>query len=177
MYFADGREYDYVYVPEALLAGMVAGAAEAVVNTPFELLKLRAQLGSASFKRHSSTNAVQNVNPVISKLLCGYAPNMKSWNHTISLLSVLPNKNSGMVDALKRYPWMLTGSGRAPLASDVQTLANVISLEGWSVLRRGLRSGIIRDSVFGGIFFSTWQFFHIAMLDWKASSIDPPPRY
>lgn len=176
MYFADGREYDYVYVPEALLAGMVAGAAEAVVNTPFELLKLRAQLGS-SVKRHSSTNVVQNVNPAISKLLRGYAPNMKSWNHTISLLSVLPNKNPGMVDALKGHPWMLTGSGRVPLASDVRTLANVISLEGWPVLRRGLQAGITRDSIFGGIFFSTWQFFHIAMLDWKASSIDPPPRY
>jgi hypothetical protein len=43
---ADGREDDYVYYSEAMLAGIAAGAVEAVFCTPFELFKLKNQVSS-----------------------------------------------------------------------------------------------------------------------------------
>lgn len=176
-FFKDGREDNYVYVSEALLAGMAAGVIEAVVCTPFELLKLRRQVASASrFGTIGSVKPMQDSSQVISKLLPGYTPDMKAWNHTIGLLSTLSTNSSNMVGALRQYPWMLTGSGRPPLASDVKGPLEIISLEGRSALWRGLRSGITRDCVFGGVFFSTWQFFHIGMLNWMALDINPPPR-
>lgn len=175
---ADGREDNYVYVSEALLAGMAAGGVEAVICTPFELLKLRKQVASASGYRTISTiNVMQDSTPVISKLLPGYTPDVRAWNSTVGILSNLSPKHMDIVGALKHYPWMLTGSGRPPLASEVKRPQDVISLEGWNSLWRGLRSGIARDCIFGGIFFSTWQFLHIAMLNWKAIDINPPPRF
>ncbi|KAI8027660.1 Histone-lysine N-methyltransferase EZ3 [Camellia lanceoleosa] len=42
---ADGREDNYVHVSEAFMAGIAAGAVESVVSSPFELIKLRAQIG------------------------------------------------------------------------------------------------------------------------------------
>uniref|UniRef100_A0A804RKQ5 Mitochondrial carrier protein n=2 Tax=Zea mays TaxID=4577 RepID=A0A804RKQ5_MAIZE len=75
-----------------------------------------------------------------------------------------------------QHPWMLTGSGKPPLPSDVHLPSRVILLEGWGALWRGLRSGIARDCVFGGMFFSTWQFLHTVMLTWKAVNMSPKPR-
>jgi hypothetical protein len=72
---------------------------------------------------------------------------------------------------------MITGSGRPPSVCDVRRPSNIISLEGWGALWRGNWSGVVRDSVFSGIFFSSWQFLHRAMLDWKAVGMDPPPRF
>ncbi|XP_038978084.1 uncharacterized protein LOC113461911 [Phoenix dactylifera] len=175
-FYKDGREDNYVYVSEALLAGIAAGAIESVMCTPFELLKLRRQVSATRIKTSSSHKAMQESTPLISKLLPGYTPGVKAWNNTVGLLSTLSPKHPDMVGVLKQYPWMLTGSGRPPLASDVKGPFNIISLEGWSALWRGLRPGIARDCVFGGVFFSTWQFFHIAMLNWKALDINPPPR-
>ncbi|KAJ0970021.1 hypothetical protein J5N97_022898 [Dioscorea zingiberensis] len=123
-----------------------------------------------------STKNLIELAPVASKLLPSYNPDLKAWNQTLGVLSTLPEKHSNMAVALKQYPWMLTGSGRPPLASEVKRTADIISLEGWKALWRGLRPGIIRDCVFSGVFFSTWQFFHIGMLNWKALDINPPPR-
>ncbi|XP_022747024.1 uncharacterized protein LOC111296816 isoform X2 [Durio zibethinus] len=174
----DGREDNFVYVSEALMAGMAAGAVESLTSSPFELLKLRAQVTSASrISRATPVTENKPVGPVIGRLLRGYTPDMKALNHYVGMLSILNSKHPNMVGAIQEYPWMMTGSGRPPSVYDVQRPSEIISLEGWGALWRGLRSGVARDSVFGGIFFSTWQFLHQAMLDWKAVGMDPPPRY
>lgn len=174
----DGREDTYVYVSEAMLAGIAAGAVEAVVRTPFELVKHRKQTASTS-KSHTMRTAGprSDSTSIISKLLPKYAPDVKAWSHTSGLLSSLPSKLSSLDPALKGYPWMLTGSGRPPLASFVNGPLDIISLEGCSALWRGLRAGIARDCVFGGFFFAVWQFFHIGMLTWKALDLVPSPRF
>ncbi|PKA47685.1 putative envelope ADP,ATP carrier protein, chloroplastic [Apostasia shenzhenica] len=163
-----GREDNYVYVSESMLAGIAAGAVEAVVCTPFELVMHRKQVASTSPSRTLGPG-------MATKLLPKYSPNVKAWIHTIGLLSSLPTKHSNLDSALKKYPWMLTGSGKLPLASSVRGPLDINSLEGSSALWRGLRAGITRDSVYGGIFFSLWQFIHIGMLNWKALDINPPP--
>lgn len=175
---SDGREDNYVYVSEALMAGMVAGAAEALISSPFELMKVRAQVSSA-IRVQTSTSVAENVtaSPVIRRLLHGYTPDLKALSHSTGLLSILTNKYPDLMGALQEYPWMMSGSGRPPLVSSVRRPSDIVSLEGWGALWRGLRSGVVRDSVFGGIFFSSWQFLHRAMLDWKAVGMDPEPRY
>ncbi|KAF5777638.1 hypothetical protein HanXRQr2_Chr12g0538031 [Helianthus annuus] len=40
---------------------------------------------------------------------------------------------------------------------------------------RGIRSGLVRDCIFGGVFFFQLA-IHRAMLDWKAVGMDPIPR-
>ncbi|KAF8413272.1 hypothetical protein HHK36_001248 [Tetracentron sinense] len=176
-FYTDGREDNHVYVSEALLAGIAAGALEAFLSTPFELFKLRAQVTSASRIPNSrSVTAKQVSAPVVARLLQGYTPLKKAWDNTASLLSALSTKHPNMVGALKEYPWMITGSGKPPSVYNVRRPLDVISLEGWDALWRGLRSGLVRDCIFGGVFFSSWQFLHIAMLDWKAIEMDPPPR-
>ncbi|KAJ4963987.1 hypothetical protein NE237_023926 [Protea cynaroides] len=176
-FYKDGREDNYVYVSEALLAGIAAGALEALISTPFELLKLRAQVTAAVHLPASSSFTANQVNtPVIARLLRGCTLDKKAWDHTIKLLSTLSNKHPNMVGALKEYPWMLTGSGRPPSVYDVKRPLSIISLEGWGALWRGLRPSVVRDSIFGGIFFSSWQFLHIRVLEQKAMEMNPPPR-
>ncbi|XP_007031682.2 PREDICTED: mitochondrial arginine transporter BAC2 [Theobroma cacao] len=173
----DGREDNYVYVSEALMAGMAAGAVESLTSSPFELIKLRAQVTSASrFSRSTPVTENKSVVPAIARLLCGYTPEMRTLNHSVGMLSILNSKHPNMVGAIQDYPWMMTGSGKPPPVYDVRRPSQIISLEGWGALWRGLRSGVARDSIFGGIFFSTWQFLHRAMLDWKAVGMDPLPR-
>ncbi|KAG8364115.1 hypothetical protein BUALT_Bualt19G0093200 [Buddleja alternifolia] len=117
------------------------------------------------------------VPPLVSRLLPRYSLDMTALNNSVGLLSPLTTKNANMLDALKEYPWMMTGSGRPPAVSNVRMPPDIISLEGWTALWRGLRSGLVRDSIFGGVFFSSWQFLHQAMLNWKAVGMDPMPRY
>ncbi|KAG6792596.1 hypothetical protein POTOM_001748 [Populus tomentosa] len=176
-YCKDGREYSYVYVSEALMAGMVAGALESLVCSPFELIKLRAQVTSAS-RVPRSTPVTENraAAPIIAKLLPGHTPDKKALNHFVTLLSTLTSKHPNLAGALLEYPWMMTGSGKAPPVCDVRKLSSIISLEGWGALWRGIRSGLVRDSIFGGVFFSGWQFMHDVMLNWKAVGMDPIPR-
>ncbi|KAL7001957.1 hypothetical protein U1Q18_003105 [Sarracenia purpurea var. burkii] len=177
-FYKDGREYNDVYVSEALMAGIVAGAVESLVSSPFELIKLRAQVTSAS--RIPSSTAVTEraaVSPFLGRLLPRYSPDMRTLNHSVGLLSTLTTKNPNIIGALKEYPWMMTGSGRPPSVCDVRRPLDVITFEGWGALWRGLRSGVVRDSIFGGIFFSSWQFLHQAMLTWKAVNMDPSPRF
>lgn len=160
------------------MAGIVSGAVESLISSPFELIKLRAQVATASRvpSSASSTKKVA-VSPIIERLLRGYTPDMKTLNCSAGLLSTLTSKHPKMMGALQEYPWMMTGSGRPPLVSNVTRPSQIISLEGWEALWRGLGSGVVRDSVFGGIFFSSWQFLHQALLYWKAAGMNPPPRF
>ncbi|RDY13019.1 hypothetical protein CR513_02112, partial [Mucuna pruriens] len=173
----DGRENNYLFASEALLAGMAAGAIETVVSSPFELIKLRMQATSASYVPSSSFALEKGARtPLIARLLHGSYPDKRSLNLYVGLISTLTTKNTNVTSALLDYPWTMTGSGKPPSVSNVRRPSDIISLEGWSTLWRGLRAGIVRDSVFGGVFFSTWQFFHQAMIGWKAVGMNPLPR-
>ncbi|KAJ1402281.1 Mitochondrial substrate/solute carrier [Sesbania bispinosa] len=176
-FYKDGREDNYLYASEALLAGMVAGATETFISSPFELIKLRMQVTSASYVPSSKFALEEGARkPLIARLLNGCYPDKRSLNQYVSLISTLTTKNTNISGALLEYPWTMTGSGKPPSVCNVRRPLDIISLEGWSTLWRGFRSGIVRDSVFGGIFFSCWQLLHQAMLDWKAVGMNPPPR-
>lgn len=177
-FYKDGREDNYVYASEALIAGIATGALESVINTPFEIIKIRSQVTSASLVPSSAPAVATNpVSPSIARLLRGHYMDMKALNKSTGLLSTLNTKYPNMINALKDYPWMMTGSGRPPAVYNVRSPLDIITLEGWGALWRGLRSGIFRDSIFCGVFFSSWQVLHQALLDWKAVSMNPPPRY
>jgi hypothetical protein len=174
---ADGREDDYVYYSEAMLAGIAAGAVEAVFCTPFELFKLKNQVSSVIPSKAVALQVLHTESfLLLSKVLPGYVPDMRVWNNAVNLLSDLSPKHPDMFSARKQHPWMLTGSGKPPLPSDIPLPSRVISLEGWCALWKGLRPTIARDCVFGGMFFSTWQFIHTAILTWKAVNMNPEPR-
>ncbi|XP_057421327.1 mitochondrial arginine transporter BAC2 [Lotus japonicus] len=173
----DGREDNYVYPSEALLAGMAAGAIETFISSPFELIKLRMQVSSASYIPSSNFALEEGGRkPLVARLLNGCHPEKRSLNQYVDLISTLKPKNANLEGALLEYPWTMTGSGKPPSVCNVRRPSDIISLEGWSTLWRGFRSGLVRDSVFGGIFFSSWQLLHQAMLDWKAVGMNPPPR-
>lgn len=180
-YVADGREDNYVHVSEALLAGLMAGAVESLICSPFELVKLRAQVTSAVRLPTPISPVGQQralaLAPSMSRFLPGYTLDHKALNHSVSLLSTLTTKHPNIKVALQEYPWMMTGSGRAPAVSNVHRPSDIMTLEGWGAFWRGLRSGIARDSIFSGVFFSTWQFMHRSMLIWKGIEMDPPPRF
>lgn len=147
---------------------------ESLITSPFELFTIRAQVTTAS-RIPNSEKAV--VSSSIAKLLRGYSPDIKALNHSVGLLSTLNPNHANLTGSLKEYPWMMTGTGRAPPVYHVTKPLDVVSLEGWGALWRGIRSGVFRDSIFGGVFFSSWQFLHRAMLDWKAVGMDPIPRF
>ncbi|XP_010532513.1 PREDICTED: mitochondrial arginine transporter BAC2 [Tarenaya hassleriana] len=175
-FYKDGREDNSLNVSEAYLAGMAAGAAETLMTSPFELLKVREQVAAASRAPNTAAVAETAHTPqVISRLLRTYTPDLRALNQTVGLLSVLNPKHPNMTAALQEYPWMMTGTGNPPSVLDVRRPFDVASLEGWRALWKNLRSGIVRDSLYGGIFFATWQFLHQAMLDWKAVGMNPPP--
>lgn len=178
-YVADGREDDYVHVSEALLAGLMAGAVESLICSPFELVKLRAQVTSAVriCRPVSVVGQEGALAPSMSRFLHGHTLDQKALNHSVGLLSTLTTKHLNIKSALQEYPWMMTGSGRPPAVSNVCRPSDIMSLEGWGAFWRGIRSGIARDSIFSGIFFSTWQFMHQSMLIWKSIEMDRPPRF
>ncbi|KAI3752804.1 hypothetical protein L2E82_24841 [Cichorium intybus] len=171
-FYKDGRKDNYVYVSEALLAGIASGAMESLITSPFELFTIRAQVTTASRIPNLEKTVVPSS---IGKLLRGYSPDIKALNHSVGLLSTLNTNHANLTGSLKDYPWMMTGTGRAPPVYHVRRPLDVVSLEGWGALWRGIRSGVFRDSIFGGVFFSTWQFLDRAMLDWKAVGMDPIP--
>lgn len=160
------------------MAGMVAGATEALVSSPFEIIKLRAQVASASVVP-ASTFALEKgaSSPLIARVINGCYPDTRSLNHYVGLISSLTNKSPNLTGALLEYPWTMTGSGKPPSVCHVRRPSDIISLEGWGTFWRNIRSGVARDSVFGGVFFSSWQFLHQTLLDWKAAGMDPPPRF
>ncbi|KAI7738695.1 hypothetical protein M8C21_030797 [Ambrosia artemisiifolia] len=175
-FYKDGRKDNYVYVSEALIAGIVAGGVESLMSSPFELFTVRAQVAAASRVPNSSTNLQKtSVSSPAANLLRGYHPDGKTLDHSVGLLSTLNTKQSNLTGSLKEYPWMMTGTGRAPPVYHVKRPIDVISLEGWGAMWRGIRSGLVRDCIFGGVFFSSWQFLHRLMLDWKAVGMDPIP--
>ncbi|KAK1440309.1 hypothetical protein QVD17_06134 [Tagetes erecta] len=175
-FYKDGRKDNYVYVSEALMAGIVSGCVESLMSSPFELFTVRAQVAAASRVANSSTSLqTTSVSSSVAKLVRGYNPDVKALNHSVGLLSTLDTKHVNLTGSLKEYPWMMTGTGRAPPVYHVRRPIDVVSLEGWGAMWRGIRSGLVRDSVFGGVFFSSWQFLHRAMLDWKAVGMDPIP--
>lgn len=173
----DGRADNYVYVSEAMMAGIAAGAVESVVCSPFEIVKLRSQVTSA-IRMSSSASVAEHssISPLIARLLSRYSLESSAFNNSVGLLSTLNTKFPSMIDRLREYPWMMTGSGRPPSVADVRWPSAMFTLEGLGTFWRGLRPGLVRDSVFGGIFFSSWEFLHQAMLDWKAVGMKPPPR-
>ncbi|KAF3602772.1 hypothetical protein F2Q69_00034655 [Brassica cretica] len=69
----------------------------------------------------------------------------------------------------------IMNSGNPPSAMDVKRPLDVASLEGVRALWRNLRSGLIRDCLYGGVFFGTWQFLPEAMIGWKAVGTNPLP--
>lgn len=177
-FYKDGREDDYLLLSEALLAGFASGTVESLVSSPFEMIKVRAQVASAS--RNMATPSIAEksvVPPLVSRLLPRYSLDMTAMSKSIGLLSTLTTRNENILGSLKEYPWMMTGSGKPPPVSNVRTLSEIVSLEGWTALWRGFRSGVVRDSIFGGLFFSSWQFLHQAMINWKAVNMDPMPRH
>ncbi|KFK22902.1 hypothetical protein AALP_AAs72951U000200 [Arabis alpina] len=175
-FYKDGRHDKYVSASEAFLAGMVGGAAETVMSSPFELIKVRKQVTAASRAPNvASVAETAAVSPMITKLLRRYTLDVKSLTQTVNLLSVLNHKHPNMTAALQEYPWMMTGTGNPPSAMDVKRPLDVASLEGWRALWKNLRSGLIRDCLYGGVFFSTWQFLHEAMIGWKAAGMNPLP--
>ncbi|KAF6164916.1 hypothetical protein GIB67_017119 [Kingdonia uniflora] len=179
-FYKDGREDNYIDVSEAFLGGITAGFVESFISTPFELIKLREQVYGASRLTATPSTTTSHVTPTstfVARLLRGYSPHKNVWDCTLGLLSTLPTKHSNMVGALREYPWMLTGSGKPPAVYEVRKPLHIISLEGYHALWRGLRPTIVRDCVFGGMFFSCWQFLHLEMLHWKSMAMDPPPRY
>lgn len=177
---ADGRARDenFLYFSEAFWLGTVAGAAESLVSSPFEIIKLRHQVTAASrVASATSTTDRKAVAPIIESLLRGYSPDKKILSEYVVLLSVLNPKHPDMASALQSYPWMMTGSGRPPSVCDVKRPLDIVSLEGWRALWKGLRPGLIRDSVFGGIFFSSWEIIRDLMLFSKGAKMNPLPRY
>ncbi|KAH6813512.1 Mitochondrial substrate carrier family protein [Perilla frutescens var. frutescens] len=177
-FYKDGREDDYLLLSEALIAGCASGTVESLVSSPFEMTKARAQVASASHMMAPPSIAEKSVvPPLVSRLLPRFSLDMMAMSKSISLLSTLTTRNGHISDSLKEYPWMMTGSGKPPPVSNVRTLPEIVSLEGWTALWRGYRSALVRDSIFGGLFFSSWQFLHQAMINWKAVNMDPMPRY
>ncbi|PWA78658.1 substrate carrier protein [Artemisia annua] len=182
-FYKDGRKDNYVYVSEALMAGLAAGAVESLMSSPFELFTIRSQVTAASrvpkaasrVPKSSTALEITSASSSTAKLLRAYTPDVKALNHSVGLLSTLNTKQLNLTDPLKEYPWMITGTGRAPPVYHVRKPVDVVSLEGWGALWRGLRPGLVRDTIFGGVFFSSWQFMHRAMLDWKAVGMDPIP--
>ncbi|KAK4405091.1 hypothetical protein Sango_0515600 [Sesamum angolense] len=63
-FYKDGRADDNVHVSEALMAGFAAGMMECLVSSPFELIKLRTQVASASRVLNSQSIAEKSGVPL-----------------------------------------------------------------------------------------------------------------
>ncbi|GJT32087.1 mitochondrial arginine transporter BAC2 [Tanacetum coccineum] len=101
------------------------------------------------------------------ELLTAFYKDGRQDNYVYVSEALMPGIAAGALNltgSLKEYPWMITGTGRAPPVYHVRKPIDVISLEGWGALWRGLRPGLVRDTIFGGVFFSSWQFLHRAKL-------------
>ncbi|CAA2968257.1 Hypothetical predicted protein [Olea europaea subsp. europaea] len=170
----------------------VAAAGSVAVGTvlsyPLDTLKVLIQLAvckaalscydkETTLKLYGREDNYMYVSEALMSGLAAGSVESLAISNSVGLLSTLTTKHANTIDALKEYPWMMTGSGRPPPVSNVRRLSDVISLEEWGALWRGLRPGLVQDSIFGGIFFSSWQFLHGAMMEWKAAGMDPIPRF
>lgn len=160
---ADGRTSDEVTISEAFLAGLFAGSVESIVGTPFDILKLRAQLAACSLPLEGPT-----VSEVYSEA---------QWNRVHRCFIGLPHSNPNIVSSLRRYRWLQNGSGHPPLVRDVSGLKRVTDVEGFNTLWRGIRPGMFRDATYAGVFFGSWQFLYELLLELKAFKMEPKPRY
>ena len=160
---ADGRNSHQVTISEAFLAGLFAGSVESFVGTPFDILKLRAQLTACSLPLEGA---------IVSK---SYSE--AQWKRVHQCFIGLPHSNSNIVSSLRRYPWLQNGSGHPPLVRDVSGLKRVTEVEGLSTLWRGVRPGMFRDATYAGVFFGSWQFLYELLLELKAFKMEPKPRY
>lgn len=155
---ADGRATREVTTSEAFRAGIVAGAVEAIVATPFDLLKLRGQIAAVQVP---ATGVVAITPP---------------WKEIEQSLVGLPHARPQLLPSIQVYPWMENGTGQPPLIKDVAGLKRLVDVEGLSVLWRGLRPGIFRDALYAGVFFGSWQYLYEGMLEWNALGMDTKPR-
>ncbi|KAJ0816755.1 putative mitochondrial carrier domain superfamily [Helianthus annuus] len=104
-FYKDGRKDNYVYVSEALTAGIVAGGVESLMSSLFELFTIRAQVSAVSRVPNSSTNLQkESVSTSVTKLLRGYNLDVKALDHSIGLLSTVDTKRSNLTGSLKEYP-------------------------------------------------------------------------
>ncbi|CAM6099450.1 unnamed protein product [Calypogeia fissa] len=175
-YFSDGRSENFVTVSEALLAGLAAGACESVISTPFDFLKVRAQVITATTGEVKARSAFfQSQQKTFDPNSALRGSNAAHWKNIRKSLSLLPVQSPNLIPALKEYPWLATGSGQPPLVKDVGGLRGAIRLEGWKSLWSGLRPGLFRDAIYGGCFFSVWQYLDDLVAEWKAYKMDPPP--
>ncbi|CAL1352124.1 unnamed protein product [Linum trigynum] len=160
------------------MAGLAAGALESLMSSPFEFVKLRAQVTSASrVQTPTPTTDSRSVGPVISKLLRGYTPDVKALSHSTALLSTLSAKHPDLVGALREHPWMMTGSGRPPSVSDVCKPSHAISLEGWSAFWRGLRSVSAAAGVSGSVAAAASHCFDTAKCRFQCTVLPKYLRY
>ncbi|GKC97433.1 substrate carrier protein, partial [Tanacetum coccineum] len=75
--YADVRQDNYVYVSEALMPGIAAGAVESLMSSPFELFTIRSQVTTASRVPKSSTALeITSASSSIAKVLRGYTPDV-----------------------------------------------------------------------------------------------------
>ncbi|KAG6552698.1 hypothetical protein Mapa_005645 [Marchantia paleacea] len=175
-FYADGRSDSYVSLSESFLGGLTAGAVESLVSTPFDVLKVRAQITSA-------TTGVIKVQGETFKLNSHKAePNLPTnisdgahWDRIRRSLSLLSSRSPDITAELRKYPWLATGSGQPPLVKDVGGLRGAVGLEGLNVLWRGLRPGLFRDAMYGGFFFCGWQFLDDLATEGRAYMMNPPP--
>ncbi|KAL2652378.1 hypothetical protein R1flu_020506 [Riccia fluitans] len=175
-FYADGRGDNYVTLSESFLAGLTAGAVESLVSTPFDFLKVRAQITSATTGEVKVQRETFNFKSL--KAQVNSHSNFSDgahWDRIRRSLSLLPSRKTDIVVELKRYPWLVTGSGQPPLVNDVGGLRGAVSLEGWNALWRGLRPGLYRDAMYGGFFFCGWQFLDDLVTEARAYLMNPPP--
>jgi len=160
-FITDGRTSHQVTISEAFLAGLFAGSVESFVGTPFDILKLRAQLTACSLPLEGAT---------VSK---SYSE--AQWNRAHRCFIGLPHLNPNIVSSLRRDPWLQNGSGHPPLVRDVSGLKRVTDVEGLSTLWRGVRPGMFRDASYAAVFFGSWQFLYELLLELKAFKMEPKP--
>ncbi|XP_041991438.1 uncharacterized protein LOC121742382 [Salvia splendens] len=121
-FYKDGREDDHLLLSEALLAGFASGTVESLISSPFEMIKVRAQVASASGNMPPPPIVEKSaVPPLVSRLLPRYSLDMNVMSKSIGLLSTLTNRNGNILHSLKEYPWMMTGSGKPPPVSNVRS--------------------------------------------------------
>ncbi|GKV29337.1 hypothetical protein SLEP1_g38274 [Rubroshorea leprosula] len=148
---------------------------------PLDTIKTLVQVSSGS---SSKLTAFQILNKVQS--LSGNSVG-REGNHVHVSEALMAGMAAGAMESLisspfeliklraQEHPWMMTGSGKPSSVYEVRMPSEIISLEGWGAFWRGLHSGVVRDTIFGGMFFSTWQFLPQVMLGWKAAGMDHLP--
>ncbi|KAL3688174.1 hypothetical protein R1sor_014483 [Riccia sorocarpa] len=175
-FYSDGRGDNHVTLSESFLAGLAAGAVESFISTPFDFVKVRAQITSATTGDVKAQRETFNFKSLksLANSPSGFS-DAAHWDRIRRSLSLLPSRHTDIVAELKKYPWLATGSGQPPLVKDVGGFRGAVSLEGWNALWKGLRPGLYRDAMYGGFFFCGWQFLDDLVTEGRAYMMSPPP--